>query len=268
MIDPGTIEFTASENGDPEQVLLQLDQALSALAGDEEYKLGMHTIVPGAGDVIGVRVPDLRTLASRLALVFKGRPASLVALARACWGRGSREHRMIALFTLAGMKKLPSQERWSLAEAFLPDVQDWETCDQLCAALSGQALAENAEYMDQLEDWAGNDNFWVRRVAIVSTVLLRRGKFDRALARSLNEWTLRLCERLLDDEEKYIRKAVDWAIRELIKRDYELGREFLLERASRQPGHPERATLKLAAKKLHPADQARFLDMLAVGNSR
>lgn len=268
MTDPGTAEFSASGNGDPEQVLLQLDRALSTLAGDEGYKQGMHTIVPGVGEVIGVRVPDLRKLASQLARTYKGQPESLIALARTCWRRGSREHRMIALFTLAGMKKLPAKERWSLAETFLPDVRDWETCDQLCAALSGQALAEDADYMNRLEQWAGDDNLWVRRVAIVSTVLLRRGKFERKLARSLNERTLRLCERLLGDEEKYIRKAVDWAIRELIKRDYGLGCEFLLKRASRQPGYPERATLKLAAKKLHPADQTRFLHLLAEGNSR
>ena len=262
MTDPGRVELKLPEGIAPEQILLRVDDALKASVLDEEYLEAMRTVVPGAGEVIGVRVPQLRTLAVQISRTYQGQPDLLLHLARGCWRRGTREHRMIALFILASMKKLAPRERWSMAVEFLPDVQDWETCDQLCAALSGQALAEDAVYMDQLETWAGNDDFWVRRVAIVSTVLLRRARFDAALAQSLDERTLKICERLLDDQEKYIRKAVDWALRELIKRSYELGRQFLMEKAALSPDYPARATLKLAAKKLTPVDQKRFLAVL------
>jgi len=262
MTESRQFELNLPEDSQLEEILVRLDEALRVLGGDEGYLEDMRTVVPGVGEVIGVRVPQLRVLAAQIAGAYRGEAEFLLDLARRCWGRGSREHRMIALFILARMKKLSPQARWSMAEIFLPDVQDWETCDQLCAALSGQALAEDAVYMDQLESWAGDDNFWVRRVAIVSTVLLRRARFDAELARSLDTRTLKMCERLLDDQEKYIRKAVDWALRELIKRFYEMGWEFLMEKAAQNPAYPAKATLKLAAKQLKPADQKRFTTTL------
>ncbi len=262
MTESRQFELNLSEDSQPEEILVRLDEALRVLGGDVGYLEDMRTVVPGVGEVIGVRVPQLRTLAAQIAGAYRGEAEFLLDLARRCWGRGSREHLMIALFMLARMKKLTPQERWYMVEIFLPDVNDWETCDQLCAALSGQALAEDAVYMDQLESWVGDDNFWVRRVAIVSTVLLRRAGFDKKLARSLDTRTLKMCERLLDDNEKYIRKAVDWALRELINRSYEMGREFLMEKAAQNPAYPAKATLKLAAKKLKPTDQKRFTTTL------
>jgi 3-methyladenine DNA glycosylase AlkD len=262
MNDVEPIRVNLPEDGEAEQILARLDEALKASPVDDAYFEAMHTVVPGAGKVLGVRVPQLRALAAQLGKAYRGQETLLLDLARGCWRRGTREHRLIALFLLAGMKALTPRERWSMAEGFLPDVQDWETCDQLCGALTGQALAEDPAYMDQLEIWAGDPDFWVRRVAIVSTVLLRRSGFEPGLARSLDERTLELCDRLLGDEEKYIRKAVDWALRELIKRSYKLGCSYLMEKAAERPDYPARATLKLAAKKLKPADQNRFFEAL------
>ena len=262
MTDVEPIRINLPEDAEPKMILARLDDALHASPVDEAYFESMETVVPGAGKVLGVRVPRLRALAAQLGSAYRGQKTLLLDLARGCWGRRTREHRLIALFLLAGMKTLTPRERWSMAEGFLPDVQDWETCDQLCGALTGQALAEDPAFMDGLEIWAGDPDFWVRRVAIVSTVLLRRAKFERGVARSLDERTLELCDRLLDDEEKTIRKAVDWALREVIKRSYELGCSYLMQKGAEQPDYPARATLKLAAKKLMPADQYRFLKIL------
>jgi 3-methyladenine DNA glycosylase AlkD len=262
MTDHEQIALHLPDEAEPGRILEQLDAALKATAVDTAYRESMHTVVPGAGQVLGVRVPQLRALAAQLGKAYRGQETLLLDLARGCWRRGTREHRLIALFLLAGMKALTPRERWSMAEGFLPDVQDWETCDQLCGALTGQALAEDPAYMDQLEVWAGDPDFWVRRVAIVSTVLLRRSAFELGVARSLDERTLELCDRLLADEEKYIRTAVDWALRELIKRSYKLGCGYLIEKAAERPDYPARATLKLAAKKLKPADQDRFFEAL------
>ncbi len=262
MTDHEQLALHLPDGTEPEQILKQVDAALNATAVDKAYRESMQTVVPGAGKVLGVRVPGLRALAAQLGKAYRGEKTLTLDLARGCWKRETREHRLMALFLLAGMKALTPHERWSMAEDFLPDVQDWETCDQLCAALTGQALAEDPAYMAKLEVWAGDPSFWIRRVAIVSTVLLRRAKFESGAARSLDERTLKICDRLLDDDEKYIRKAVDWALRELIKRSYALGCDYLMQKGAEQPDFPARATLKLAAKKLKPADQDRFLKAL------
>jgi 3-methyladenine DNA glycosylase AlkD len=123
-------------------------------------------------------------------------------------------------------------------------------------------LAEDAQFMDILETWTRADNFWVRRAALASTVVLRRANYDPAIMRLLNQRTLGICLALLDDEEHYVRKAVDWAVREVIGRDYESGKRWLMERAGAELSGVAYSTLKKSAKKLTPEDQEQFLQKL------
>jgi 3-methyladenine DNA glycosylase AlkD len=238
-----------------------LEEAFQRHAKDPEYLQGMRMAVPGAGELYGVRVPILRQMAKAVARTYRKAPKTLQAIAEAVWQRGSREHQLVAVFILAAVKLSPA-ERWKLGVQFLPDVSNWETCDQLCHALLGQALAEDPQYMDVLETWLTDGNFWVRRAALVSTVLLRRAKYDPELARSLDQRALAMCASLLEDQEKYIRKAVDWAIREVIKRHYALGRDWLLGQARQKPSRTAQTTLKLASKKLTQQDRQLFLKAL------
>jgi 3-methyladenine DNA glycosylase AlkD len=250
---------------DPTHVVDVMTEAFEQLGDDPEYLEGMRTVVPGAEKLYGVRVPRLRELARGVVREYRSQPGELKEIAVACWERGSREHRLAAVFLLSKLKKgLDPQERWSLGVRFLPDVSNWEECDQLCHALLGEALAKSPEFMDELETWLDDDNKWVRRAALVSTVLLRRADFPDALARDLDRRALRMCERLLDDPEKYIRKAVDWAIRETIKRRYDLARAWMMARAASELSSTARSTLKLASKKLVERDRESWLRVLEI----
>jgi len=245
----------------PEKVVDALEEAFVRHVGNEEYLAGMKLTVPGAGKLYGVKVPFLRKMAIEVVSAYKKGNDDLRTIALACWGRGSREHQLVALFILDKVKLNPA-ERWQLGERFLPDVDNWESCDQLCMALLGQALAEDPSYMDVLEGWVGNENFWVRRATLVASVYLRRGKYSENVAMDLDRRTLTLCEALLNDQENYIRKAVDWSVREVIKRHYDLGREWLMAQAGTVPSRTARTTLKQAAKKLNEADRLVFLAAL------
>jgi 3-methyladenine DNA glycosylase AlkD len=248
---------------DPELSANAVVERISAVfedfAGDEQYQAGMSRAVPGARRVYGVRVPQLREMARGIKQRFKGDVEKVVAIADGCWTQGSREHCVLAILVLAGIKKLDPSRRWALGLKYLQEVGDWETCDQLCMGLLGQALVEDPQYMDVLETWVGESNLWIRRAALASTVTLRRFKGDVVTKRVLNERALEICLRLLDDSEHYVRKAVDWAIREGIRRDYALGRDWLMERGVGELSSIARSTLKKSAKKLKPADQDRFL---------
>ena len=105
--------------------------------------------------------------------------------------------------------KLSPAERWELGVRFLPDVSNWESCDQLCAALLGETLARDPGYMEVLEGWVEDENFWVRRAALVAPVYLRRAKYPEQVMLDLDRRTLAICGALLNDQGKYIRKAVD-----------------------------------------------------------
>jgi 3-methyladenine DNA glycosylase AlkD len=248
----------------PEMVVDILEGAFKRHVGGEEYLAGMKMAVPGADKLYGVKVPLLRKMADEVVGAYWKDNDGLRTIALASWQRGSREHQLVALFILAEVKLEP-MERWRLGERFLSDVGNWESCDQLCMALLGQALAEDPRYMDVIEGWVENENFWVRRAALVAPVYLRRAKYSESVAINLDRRVLAICEALLDDQEKYVRKAVDWSIREVIKRHYDLGREWLMAQAVAGPTRTARTTLKLAAKKLAEADQTALLAALGDG---
>ena len=247
---------------DAAKVVDLITKAFERLADRGAYYDAMQTVIPGVGAIYGVRVPLLRELAKGVRGAYRQDQESLKAIALASWEQGSREHELFGLFLLGYVKKISPAERWELGERFLPQVSHWEACDQLCAALLGEALAQDARYMDAIEAWVGDGSLWVRRAALVATVYLRRAKFPPEMALDLDQRTLAMCAALLDDTEHYVRKAVDWSIREVIGRHYAPAHEWMMAQAAGNPSSTARSTLKLASKKLSDADREDFLAAL------
>jgi 3-methyladenine DNA glycosylase AlkD len=246
---------------DPVQVLEVIEEIFSLLGEDPEYLKGMQMAVPGASRLYGVKVPQLRKLSKEILKKYGKEKEPIRKIAEACWAERSREHELVALFLWAGISLTPT-ERWEIGVRILPDVANWESCDQLCMALLGQALVENPQYMDVLETWVEHENFWVRRAALVAPVYLRRANYPPEVANDLDQRTLGIAAKLLDDPEKYIRKAVDWTVREVIKRQYEMGFDWLKKQAQSDPSKIAKSTLRLASKKLTQDDQGIFLTLL------
>jgi 3-methyladenine DNA glycosylase AlkD len=246
---------------DPVKVLQAIEEEFTRVGKDPKYLEGMRMAVPGAGRLYGVKVPQLRALSREIIKKYGKRQEPIKEIAEASWSERSREHELVALFLLASIPLSPS-ERWEIGEKYLPDVGNWESCDQLCMALLGQALAEDPCYMEVLEAWIDHENFWVRRAALVAPVYLRRAKYPPEITKDLDQRTLRMAASLLKDEEKYIRKAVDWTVREVIKRDYDLGFEWLKAQAKPNLSRITKSTLRLASKKLTKDDQGQFLALL------
>lgn len=244
-----------------ERILTQLEHVFHASAGDAEYLEGMRRTVPGVAELYGVRVPALREFAKQIHKTYRLEQNDLLEFAISCWDQESREHQLVALFLLAKLKLSP-EKSWELGVRFLPDVGNWETCDQLCHALLGAALAVDPIYMGRLESCVENPNFWIRRAALVTPTLLRRAKYPDEIALDLDRRTLAMAASLLNDPEKYIRKAADWTVREVIKRRYDLGRDWMYTMVQQPVSGVAKSTLKLASKKLSPRDQAQFLSLL------
>lgn len=87
----------------------------------------------------------------------------------------------------------------------------------------------------QIEDsvvlgWAGSNNRWWRRAALVSTVPLNvRAQGGAGDAKR----TLQICRQLADDRDAMVVKAMSWALRELAVRDPGAVRTFLQQQGSR-----------------------------------
>jgi len=262
MSEPGELILHLPTDPNPEQVVAALTDAFQTRAEDAHYQSLISTAVPGISPTYGIRVPALREMAEEILRKYKNQTAALQNVAQESWSMGTREHKLIALFIYDGLKDLTPIDRWKIGQRFLPDVGNWEECDQLCMAMFGQVIIENPSVMNELEKWIDDPNFWVRRAALVTTVYLRNGKFDDDQALELDALALAMCAARLEDDEKYIRKAVDWAVREVIKRHYNLAFEWMLTKAESAPSSTARSTLNLAAKKLEEEDRARLVEIL------
>ena len=93
-----------------------------------------------------------------------------------------------------------------------------------------------------------------RGTAILSTfAFIRRGEVGDTLA---------IAERLVDDPEDTVHKAVGWMLREVGKRDRDKLAAFLEARAGTMP----RVMLRYAIEKLEKPERDRFLAMKASRN--
>lgn len=246
----------------PQQVIAVLTEAFNEQTEDTEYQSLISTAVPGISPTYGIRVPMLRGMAKEILLKYKDQTITLDEIAQESWGIGTREHKLIALFIYDGLEAIRTEARWAIGIRFLPDVYNWEECDQLCMAIFGRVIVEDPSVMDELERWTEDPNFWVRRAALVTTVYLRNAKFDELQSLALDQRSLGLCAALLDDDEKYIRKAVDWTIRAVIARHEELAYRWIMDRTKGTLSNTARSTLKLASKKLIDDHRAEFMGAL------
>ena len=81
-----------------------------------------------------------------------------------------------------------------------------------------------------LDCWAVDDDFWLRRSAMLALLRpLRRGGGDFARFG-------RYADRMLDEREFFIRKAIGWVLRETAKNRPDLVYDWLLPRMARASG--------------------------------
>jgi 3-methyladenine DNA glycosylase AlkD len=111
-------------------------------------------------------------------------------------------------------------------------------------------IARDPRARKRLAVWASDDDFWVRRAALLAEHdALRAGTGDFTL------WS-RLAVSMLDEREFFIRKAIGWVLREVSKKRPEATYEFLRKHRDRVSG----LSLREGAKYLS-APQRRALGL-------
>jgi 3-methyladenine DNA glycosylase AlkD len=128
----------------------------------------------------------------------------------------------------------------------------WAHVDYLVTKVIGPVLERTGDLARWSRAWAADDDFWIRRVALLSQLRpLRRGGGDFALFAELAAPMLR-------EREFFIRKAIGWVLREVSKRRPALVHDFLAEHAAACSGVTWReATKYLPPRMRHAVDRAR-----------
>ncbi len=173
----------------------------------------------------------------------------LLAIARALWGRPVFECRGAAADLLERHTDLLAAADAALLERFIRESRTWALVDWLAIPVAGPLVERESALGPMLDRWAADDDFWVRRAALIALLPpLRRGEGDFARFG-------RYADAMLDEREFFVRKAIGWVLRETAKRQPALVVDWLLPRAGRASG----VTLREAVKYVPAPDRARIL---------
>ncbi|MEJ2543421.1 MAG: DNA alkylation repair protein [Calditrichaceae bacterium] len=182
-------------------------------------------IAPTKMKVIGVNTLNLRIVVNELKLdtkKFTGREK--INLAKELVNTGIFECQLMAFEYVRRDKKARAELTASDIDAFTKNLDNWGSVDSFSLYLSGYAWREGIISTDKIKSYWESDDFWIRRVALVSTVTLNlksqggTGDISR---------TMDICKLAVDDHHDMINKALSWALREVSKRDKNSVEDFL-----------------------------------------
>jgi len=207
--------------------------------GTVDSKARFFKAVPGGygeGDrFLGVTVPDQRRVARRFAALGLDQVRTLLTT-------GAHEERLTALFIL--VRKFASADdaaRQEIIDLYLANtaaVDNWDLVDSSAFQLLGEWLVDRDRGL--LDELAVSQSLWERRIAVIATLAFIR--------RDDHEWTLRIADRLVDDDHDLIHKAVGWMLREVGNRDREAELAWLTRHHRTMP----RTMLRYAIEKFDP----------------
>jgi 3-methyladenine DNA glycosylase AlkD len=167
---------------------------------------GMARYGIAAEGTLGVSIPVLRQIAKRLRPLRRTEPACVHELAAALWASGIHEARI-----LAGFVDVPALVDRGQMEAWVCDFDSWDICDQVTDLFAQTPFARDLAF-----EWAGRDETFVKRAGFVIVCALahKSSKLpDEALLGFLP-----LIEREATDDRNFVKKAVNWALRQVGKR--------------------------------------------------
>jgi len=188
--------------------------------------------------VLGVRAAGIYQVTNECWEEMKNKaPEELLKLAKDLVKTKILEVNQVAFLLLWKSKKALQLIRLKDVEELGQNIDNWATVDSLSLMISGWAWREHQISNSDVLNWLKSENRWWRRTAVVSTVPLNlkaRGGTGDA------KRTLMICEKVIDDRDDMIVKALSWALRELSKSDREAVERFMKKYDSRLAGRVRR----------------------------
>jgi 3-methyladenine DNA glycosylase AlkD len=154
---------------------------------------------------LGISIPNLRKMAK-----VAGRDH---ALATELWASGIHEARI-----LAGMVEDPGAVTEQQMEAWVAEFDSWDLCDQVCMNLFW--LTPFA--YDKCFQWSARGEEFVKRAGFA--LMARLARSDKSATDERIAGFLPVIKKEATDERNYVKKAINWALRQIGKRDIALNR--------------------------------------------
>lgn len=176
----------------------EIIQELRNLSTPEHLKKFAYFGIPDV-KALGVKTPDIRNVAKKLGKNHQ--------LGFELWKTDIHEARMLASMLMDG--KLLTNDEF---DALVADFDSWDVCDCACGMLYLSSFAEQ-----KVKEYADNQEEFVKRTAFV--LMCAFAVHDKKKPNDFFLPFLQLIEREAWDNRNFVRKAVNWALRQIGKRN-------------------------------------------------
>lgn len=180
---------------------------LKSLANPENVK-GMARFGISSQNTLGIAMPVIRNMAKEYRRNHE--------LALELWDSGIHEARILAALIDDPKKVTERQiERW------VSEFDSWDVCDQCCMNL----FDKTPFALKKIFEWSEREEIFVKRAAfaLMATTAVHNKKLD-------DEEFIEFFPIIIaksDDDRNFVRKAVNWALRQIGKRSMYLNRKAI-----------------------------------------
>lgn len=160
-------------------------------------------------NTLGISVYTLRDMAKEIEKDHE--------LALELWNSGIHEAQMLASFIDIPEKVTPQQ-----MDSWVRDFDSWDVCDQVCSNLFDKTPYVHKKILQ----WTKDEREFVRRagfVLIACAAVHRKEWSDKDFERYFP-----LLKKYATDERNFVKKAVNWALRQIGKRKFSLNKKAIL----------------------------------------
>lgn len=219
---------------EPTEIALRIEERLRAVATPERAEKEKRYLKSELRH-LGATVPQVRREAT---LVGKGLSSreELLTVVEALWAEPVHERRSCAAFLLEARVELLEPADIELIERLVRESRTWALVDVLAGDVLGELVVRFPD-PDRLDSWAADDDFWVRRSALLAQIEpLKAGMPFEPFAL--------YADAMLEEKEFFIRKAIGWVLREASKSRPDEVFEWLAPRFERASGVTRREAVK------------------------
>jgi len=186
-----------------EEVMRELESK-----GQPEQLEGMARFGITGDKRLGVKVPDMRALAKKIKKDHE--------LALDLWKTGIPDAMIVA-----SMIDDPQLVTEAQMEEWVKDFQSWDVCDQVCMNL----FDKTPFAVKKIKEWSHRDEEFVKRgaFALIACVAWH----DKTASDDVFIDLLPIIKRESTDDRNFVKKAVNWALRHIGKRNKALNKAAL-----------------------------------------
>lgn len=229
----------------------EIIRKLESLENPENI-LGMARFGIATKKAFGVPSPVLKNLAKDI----KKQTENRHELALELWETGIHEAQIIA-YLIDDAKQVSEKQM----ESWAKDFDNWAICDGTC----GHLFCKTNFAYEKVFEWSEKDEEFIKRAGIVLIAWL--AVHDKKASDEKIAQFLPILEKHANDERNFIKKAVNWSLRQIGKRNLKLNK-LAIETAETIKAQNTKSARWIASDALRELQNGKVIERLMKKNSK